>query len=253
MEVNFSPTPILYIIIGVLVGMFIGWIIGFFDSNNRTSHRIKAAEANAELKTLEAEERIRQAEEKIAHIPSPAATDSGVVVKDDPGLLRLKKEGNRVIVDMDGIPLTEYTSVERKRRLVELISYFRPWIDGAQSQPPPAAQTAVASSLMSESVAASVKPVEPFAVRANKKKTDAEVEFKLLSMVQQIDTVLQKRLVGTPLEKSGIRLQDSPQGGLEVYIGLQKYETIEDVPDANVKSIIREAIAEWEKKHVPGA
>lgn len=249
MVVNFSPTPILYIIVGVLVGMFIGWIIGFFDSNNRTSHRIKAAEANAELKTLEAEERIRQAEEKMAHIPSP--TDADVVVKDDPGLLRLKKEGNRVLVDMDGIPLTEYTSADRKKRLVELISYFRPWVDGPQSQPAPA-QSAAAPLSVLEPAAPAVKPVEPFALRA-KKKANAEMEFKLLSMVQQIDSVLQKRLAGTPLEKAGIRLQDSSQGGLEVYIGLQKYETIEDVPDANVKSIIRESIAEWEKKYVPGA
>lgn len=248
MSVDFSPTPIFFIIIGLLVGMFVGWIIGFFDSNNRTSQRIKAAEANAELKAMEAEERIRQADEKLARV-----TTTEVAAKDDPGLLRLKKEGNRVLVDLDGIPLTEYTSAERKKRLVELISYFRPWIDGSQSQPAPV-QPAAAPPPALAPVIAPVKPVtlESFAVAA-KKKVDAEMEFKLLSIVQQIDTVLQKRLAGTSLEKSGIRLQDSPQGGLEVYIGLQKYETIDEVPDANVKSVIREAIAEWEKKHVPGA
>lgn len=247
MVVDFSPTPVFYIIIGLLFGMFIGWIIGFFDSNNRTAHRIKAAEANAELKTLEAEERIKEAEEKLAHVQSMPA--DGAVTKDDPGLLRLKKEGSRVIVDLDGIPLTEYTSAERKKRLIELIAYFRPWIDGAQSQPPPIQTTAEA--LLTPEPPPAVKPIEPFVTRA-KKEANKEIEFKLLSMVQQIDTVLQKRLAGTPLEKAGIRLQDSPQGGLEVYIGLQKYETIDDVPDVNIKSIIREAIAEWEKKHVPG-
>ena len=161
----------------------------------------------------------------------------------------MKKEGNRIIVDLDGIPLTEYTSAERKKRLIELISYLRPWDDGAQSQPPP--QT-TAEALLTPEPPPAVKPIEPFVTRV-KKEANAATEFKLLSMVQQIDTVLQKRLAGTPLEKAGIRLQDSPQGGLEVYIGVQKYDAIEDVPDANIKSIIREAIAEWEKKHVPGA
>ena len=132
---------VITIVVG-LVALLLGWAIGFFDSNNRTSHRIKAAETNAELKTLEAEERIKEAEEKLAHAQSMPV--DGNVTKDDPGLLRLKKEGNRVIVDLDGIPLTEYTSAERKKRLIELISYLRPWVDGSQSQPSPIQTTAEA-------------------------------------------------------------------------------------------------------------
>ena len=30
------------------------------------------------------------------------------------------------------------------------------------------------------------------------------------------------------------------------------YETIDDVPDANVRNAIRAAIAEWEQKYIPG-
>jgi hypothetical protein len=58
--------------------------------------------------------------------------------------------------------------------------------------------------------------------------------------------------LNTPLEKSGIRLQESLQGGVEVYVGLQKFETIDDVPDQTIKGIIRAAIAEWEEKYTPG-
>lgn len=67
-------------------------------------------------------------------------------------------------------------------------------------------------------------------------------------MVKQIDTVLQRRIEGTPMEGLGIHLNDTPQGGLEVIIGLQRYDTIDDVPDANIIAAIRAAIAEWEKK-----
>ena len=86
-----------------------------------------------------------------------------------------------------------------------------------------------------------------------KPKVDPEMEFKLLSIVRQIDTVLQKRIVGTPLEKFGIRLHETAQGGLEVQVGSQTFETIEDVTDADIKAAIRAAIAEWETKYVPGA
>ncbi len=33
----------------------------------------------------------------------------------------------------------------------------------------------------------------------------------------------------------------------------KKFDTIDDIPDANIKSAIRAAIAEWEPKYVPGA
>ncbi|MFN3491827.1 MAG: hypothetical protein ACK40V_06365, partial [Anaerolineales bacterium] len=85
------------------------------------------------------------------------------------------------------------------------------------------------------------------------KKLDPEQEFKLLSIVQQIDSVLQKKLAGTPLEDAGIRLQESPHGSVEVYVGLQKYESVDDVGDEKIRSVIRAAIAEWELKYVPRA
>ena len=53
-----------------------------------------------------------------------------------------------------------------------------------------------------------------------------EKNIGTLSIVNQIDTVLQTRLMNTQFAKSGIRLQESIQGGVEVYVGLQKFSTI---------------------------
>ncbi len=71
-------------------------------------------------------------------------------------------------------------------------------------------------------------------------------------MVAQIDTILQARLAGTPLAERGIFLTQSPEGGVNVYVGLTRYEGIDDVPDPEVKAAIRAAIAEWENKYTPG-
>ncbi len=84
------------------------------------------------------------------------------------------------------------------------------------------------------------------------KKPEAEKPLASLSIVQQIDTVLQERLLNTPLEKSGLRLQESSQGGVEVYVGSQKFDSIDEVPDAGIKATIRAAIAAWEEKYTPG-
>jgi hypothetical protein len=37
-----------------------------------------------------------------------------------------------------------------------------------------------------------------------------------------------------------------------VKIGSNKYPSIDDVPDADIKRTIRAAIAEWEEKYTPG-
>jgi uncharacterized membrane-anchored protein len=84
------------------------------------------------------------------------------------------------------------------------------------------------------------------------KKPEPEKNIASLSIVQQIDTVLQARLENTPLAGRGIRLQESIQGGVEVYVGSRKFLSIDDVSDEDVKAAIRSAIAEWEKKYTPG-
>lgn len=45
---------------------------------------------------------------------------------------------------------------------------------------------------------------------------------------------------------------ESISGGVNVYVGIQRYEAIDDIPDDEVKAAIRAAIAEWEKKYTPG-
>ena len=238
MTINFTPTPVLYIFIGLIVGILIGWAIGFFDSNGRTDKKIKVAEANAETKIREAEKKIAQAEEQISLESrlSPAP-------KDDPGLLRLKKNNGRVTVEMDGIPLSEVLSSDRKKRLIELISNFRPWLEsGGQSQQAAATPAEPINALRSST---------PASVQTPAQKPE-EKNIATLSIVNQIDTVLLTRLMKTQFAKSGIRLQESALGGVEVYVGLQKFSTVDDVPDEGIKSEIRAAIAEWEEKFTPG-
>ncbi|MDO8752712.1 MAG: hypothetical protein Q7J80_02370, partial [Anaerolineales bacterium] len=61
----------------------------------------------------------------------------------------------------------------------------------------------------------------------------------------------QARLINTALAGRGIRLQESLQGAVEVYVGLQKFPGVDDVPDETIKAAIRAAIAEWEEKYTP--
>jgi hypothetical protein len=66
------------------------------------------------------------------------------------------------------------------------------------------------------------------------------------SMVEQINAILEKRLLERPELSRGIRLAEGPGGGIKVYVGIDSYNGIDDVPGADIRQLIREAVAEWE-------
>ncbi|MBI5824029.1 MAG: hypothetical protein HZB18_08390 [Chloroflexi bacterium] len=243
MEVQFAtvtwPVPALW---GLgLVVLLIGFFIGYVDSNIRSVKKIDAAETKANVARTEAEQKLAAAEALKASIPAAV---------DDPGLLRLKNKNGAPLLELDGMTLNpKNISPEQKKRLIDLVTVMRPWMEGGQT---PAAIPAPAAPPQTPLMPASPKEASPRPAQSLK-KPEPDKQISSLSIVQQIDTVLQERLLNTPLEKSGIRLQESLQGGVEVYVGMQKYESIDDVPDQTIKTIIRAAITEWEEKYTPGA
>lgn len=246
--ISFTPTPVLYVIIGFVFGVALGWMFGFFDSNNRSSKKIAAAESKADQIIKEAEKKISQAEQN-----NSLASQGTPGSQDDPGLLRLKNDGGRYTLEMDGTHVTGALSPDRKKRLIELLAVFRPWVEGGQT--PQNIQQPIAPVQASSAQGVPVQPAVSLLNQTDTsapKKAEAEKNIPSLSIVNQIDTVLQARLVDTPLAKRGIRLQESLQGGVEVYVGVEKYSTIDDVTDETIRNAIRAAITEWENKYTPG-
>jgi hypothetical protein len=244
MEVQFETVtwPILALWgLGIVI-LLIGFFIGYVDSNIRSAKKIEAAETKEKNARTEANQKIAAASELIKNAaPTPV---------DDPGILRMKNTNGAPSLELDGKALiSKNVSPEQKKRLIELITIMRPWVEGGHaapmsSQPIAAPQTPLMPVSPQEQIS---RPLQPL------KKTEPEKSIASLSIVQQIDTVLQERLLNTPLEKSGLRLQESLQGGVEVYVGTQKFDSIDAVPDAAIKATIRAAIAAWEEKYTPGA
>ncbi len=67
------------------------------------------------------------------------------------------------------------------------------------------------------------------------------------SIVGQINDILQEKVEGTSFEYRRIRLVESPTGVM-VQVGPDKYADINAVPDEEIRSLIRAAAAEWEKR-----
>ncbi|HET9914963.1 MAG TPA: hypothetical protein VFQ13_23945, partial [Anaerolineales bacterium] len=109
----------------------------------------------------------------------------------------------------------------------------------AQTPPMPVTQAAPPSPQPVSSKSATIAKEDRPAAPAN-------------SVVSQVDSILQARLAGTPLEERGIFLTESPEGGVIVYIGLTRYDGVDKVPDPEIKAAIRAATTEWEHKFTPG-
>lgn len=82
------------------------------------------------------------------------------------------------------------------------------------------------------------------ALRADIPKSQLPVE----SIVTQIDDILQEKLKQSPFISDPIRLMERPDKGIVVMVGLEQYDSVEEVPDESIKSLIRSAVKEWEQR-----
>ena len=244
-------------ILGWIAAIIFVYIFGLFEGRGQGYKKRKAEEAQ------EKKER-----------PAPAADSAPEPIRvDDPGILRIKDENGSFVLDLDGRRVNPKSlSADQRRRLIDMLNIMRPWLEGRSEPPaapassarptvPPPPATAPTSleerlqAIGSPPPPSRPAPVSPPGQAASRPSTIAKEDRPSApanSIISQIDAILQERLAGTPLEERGIFLSQSPEGSVNVYVGLTRYNGIDDVPDPAIKSAIRAAIAEWENKYTPG-
>jgi hypothetical protein len=220
----------------------------------------------------------RKAEEQQEKKAQPASAAPTTITVDDPGLLRIKNEDGSFALDLDGARVNPLSlSADQRKRLIDMLNIMRPWLEGRSApaptpsintMPPPALSqpTSISERLEAfggaptESKPVPVQPTpppakpisQPVASRPTTIAKEDRPSAPANSIVSQIDSILQARLEGTSLGERGIFLTQSPEGGVNVYVGLTRYNGVDDVPDAEIKAAIRAAISEWEDRYTPG-
>ncbi|RPJ23803.1 MAG: hypothetical protein EHM33_19825 [Chloroflexi bacterium] len=221
-----------------IAGLIFVYVFGLIEGRSKGYKKRKAEEA---------QEKPNQ--------PSPKP-EIVTVTTDDPGLLRIKNEGGSFTLDLDGARVNPISLLpDQRKRLIEILNILRPWLEGkpapsATTSPPPSSRLAPVqpASLSPQPVVAPQTPAPKPVTIAKEDRPVAPAN----SIVTQIDTVLQAQLEGTPLGARGIFLTQSPEGGVAVYVGLTRYNGVDEVPDPEIKAAIRAAITEWENKYTPG-
>ena len=239
-----NNTWLIVIIVGaiaIIVGAIVGYLVAILENRLTTA----LAEGREEIDP-----------ENPDAPPAPKLDEHDVLkVTIDPALKwHLELDGARI--ESDGL------TVEQRTRLVNVVVQIRPWIDG-KTLPPvapkpsdPDADLAAAAAVVA-ATSAVIPPVAPAAPRVDVRRgfrTLLESDIKSPepppppSIVSMIDEVLQKKLESSPLAGKKIRLEEGAVGEVVVFVGSMRYSGIDAVPDDDIKAIIHEAIAEWDKK-----
>ncbi len=224
--------------IGILVVVWlVGYLLGLLESAIKSDMK-KGKEEEPEASDDEGvEEEAHEAKERVVE------PEILTIFERISGALKLRLDGEIVEYSSDLTP-------EQRERLLKVVISLRPWLDGPK-QPAQTAPIAadVAAPTIPTSSAKTPTPSPPLVKIKEEIEADiAKRSYSNLSMVEQIDRILQKKLKDGPLDKRGIRMRSSLSGGLLITVGLAEYEWIEDIPEQDIQDIIREATAEWEEK-----
>ena len=103
--------------------------------------------------------------------------------------------------------------------------------------------------LQSESVIEPVINEKPVVIepKPEEGELEPEPEIKMLSVVDEVNEILQRKLLGSPLAGKGIHLMENHNKEIRFWVGLNSYNDVEEIPDSEVRQIIDESVREWEE------
>jgi len=159
----------------------------------------------------------------------------------DQTLLWRERPGGPLQIDLDGKSFSKGSSLTpgQRQRLAAWVPEIQAWLGM------PLSRTSIETG-KGETGAVSVLPdIKVGEIHPEKNPKPAQPPAQK-SIVAQIDEILQDQIGGTTLAGRGIKLSEAPGQGVTVWIGLEHFQGIDAVTDAEVLSAIRHAVNTWE-------
>lgn len=186
-----------------------------------------------------------------ADIPAPAETDPDL--EDEVQVLR-SKTSNQLSFRLGGKTFKDRESAEPafKKYLTKLGGEISSWpgidqVEKTLPNTPPVQKTG--SDEWQPEVSSNLSPLQKLALPFNTRKpepVEVKPDPRTLTIVHQIDAILQEMLQDSALKTKAIRLDENPAHEVIVWVGVTRYEGIDSVPDLEVKSLIKKAVERWE-------
>lgn len=169
--------------------------------------------------------------------------------------------GKKIVTQMDGGYYKDFLTLspEQKARVNKLLVLWSDWagkVTEVKVDPTSAPILGVESS-----GAANLPPIAPvldWSVQEALKAEEAAdspilpVEDRPKTIAGQISLIIEKMLIDSPIKEKGIKLIENDHHGVDVWIGLEKFDGIDAIPYPDVQQLIREAVAVWEREMEAG-
>jgi hypothetical protein len=196
------------------------------------------------------------------HLPFLDRVNRGPAVQE---ILRVVREpaSGQVIISIAGKPCTNFHDIHNAANEQAFMMAYRllqafsenavaaPPADEAQAalqpaEPPKPAPVAYRAAELPPPEVPSMSPLQQF--RKLRSKQPPATKYVIKSITEQIEDHLQDKIARTPLARRGVHVRSELQGNAVFLLDGKAYPSVDDVPDPEVRQVIREAISEWEKK-----
>ncbi len=196
----------------------------------------------------------RDSKKELKNAPPPELAKEGFT---EVARLWYSPSGKKVITEVDGEHYRDYQvlSPEQKSRIKRMISLWSDWagivpdVKVEKAAPvleatPPTQNEALAKigPVLDWSVAEALKTPE------QKEAADQVELLRPKTVAGQISEIIDRMLEGNPLREKGIKLIENNHHGVDVWIGMEKFDGVDAVPNPEARQLIREAVAQWERE-----
>jgi hypothetical protein len=134
---------------------------------------------------------------------------------------------------------------ETVEALKAVLAFAEDWLPALRQPPPqPAARK---STVDEETFLERLRRSDMFSLRSPSRSPSKPSPPEPLIPVEKINDLVQERLREQPdLAARYVYLTTGANGSVRIYVGQQIFETVEDIPEPEVRALIQDAVSEWE-------
>jgi hypothetical protein len=169
--------------------------------------------------------------------------------------------GKKIVTQLDGEFYRDFLTLspDQKARINKLIALWSNWAGTVTESKVDSTSTPV--EVVSDNENTDLPPLQPvldWSVQEALKSEETAApsllsgEDKPKTIAGQISLIIEKMLVDSPIKEKGIKLIENDHHGVDVWIGLEKFDGIDAIPYPDVQQLIREAVAQWEREMEAG-
>jgi hypothetical protein len=72
-------------------------------------------------------------------------------------------------------------------------------------------------------------------------------KLSTLNLADEIDRIFQSKLIASGMAKTNAKVETNPDGGVRIRVGAAYYDSPDEVPDAQLRDVLKPSIPDWEQ------